>query len=311
MTELTSLEVCAGAGGQALGLEAAGFGHAALVEIDMDAAQTLARNRPHWLVHQKDIRDIEGRNFRGIDLLSGGVPCPPFSVAGHQLGSEDERDLFPEAVRLVRESRPAAVMLENVRGLASPRFDSYRAAIQAQLASMGYESDWRVINASDHGVPQLRPRFILVAMKSRAFARFRWPDASSATTTVADKIADLMGSEGWPGLAKWRVEADRIGPTLVGGSRKHGGPDLGPTRAREQWLKLRVDGRGIADSPPTKKHARNHLPRLTLQMTARIQGFPDEWEFFGRKTSAYRQIGNAFPPPVAAAVGRSIGAALA
>lgn len=116
--ELTSLEICAGAGGQALGLEAAGFSHKALVEIEPAACSTLRLNRPGWNVVLGDIHDYSAESYRGtIDLLSGGVPCPPFSVAGKQLGADDERDLFPEALRLVLECEPRAVMLENVKGL--------------------------------------------------------------------------------------------------------------------------------------------------------------------------------------------------
>lgn len=106
----------------------------------------------------------------------------------------------------------------------------------------------------------------------------------------------------------WRDKANAIAPTLVGGSKKHGGPDLGPTRAKKAWATLGVDGMGIWDAPPPKDFI--GMPRLTPRMAARIQGFPDEWQFFGRKTAAYRQIGNAFPPPVAAAVARQIYAAL-
>jgi len=119
-----------------------------------------------------------------------------------------------------------------------------------------------------------------------------------------------MADQGWPGADQWAVKADRIAPTLVGGSRKHGGPDLGPTRARNEWLKLGVDGRGIADAAPSADDPDSHTPRLTLRMAARLQGFPDAWEFAGRKTSTYRQIGNAFPPPVARAVGDALLAAL-
>ena len=113
------LELCAGGGGQALGLEAAGFDCAAAVEIDSHSCSTLRLNRPKWRVIQSDIREVNGRDFRGIDLLAGGVPCPPFSIAGKQLGRDDERDLFPEALRIIEESRPPAILLEKVPGLAS------------------------------------------------------------------------------------------------------------------------------------------------------------------------------------------------
>ena len=113
---LTCVEICAGAGGQALGLAMAGFVHVALVEYEEDYCKVLKQNRPEWNVICADVHDFDGRPYHGVDLLAGGVPCPPFSVAGKQLGQEDERDLFPEAIRLIKEIQPRAVMLENVRG---------------------------------------------------------------------------------------------------------------------------------------------------------------------------------------------------
>lgn len=306
MSELSVVEICAGAGGQSLGLEMAGFAHEAAVEIDPDAAETLRLNRPDWKVIEGDVRDVNGRDYKGIDLLAGGVPCPPFSIAGRQLGSDDDRDLFPEALRLVRQAQPRAVLLENVRGLAGRRFDSYRHSVIGQLADMGYAAQWRVLNASDYGVPQLRPRFLLVALLPGEMRAFNWPGQVSEQPTVGGTLHELMRADGWKGAASWARRANAVAPTLVGGSRKHGGADLGPTRAKAQWLKLGVDGRGIANTPPTRLDPVTHLPRLTLQMVSRLQGFPDDWRFFGRKTSAYRQIGNAFPPPVARAVGTSI-----
>jgi DNA (cytosine-5)-methyltransferase 1 len=163
-----------------------------------------------------------------------------------------------------------------------------------------------VLNAREFGVPQLRPRFILVAMQPAAYEHFRWPAPVGTPPTVGETLRELMAAGGWPGAAAWAEQANGIGATLVGGSRKHGGPDLGPTRAREAWLRLRVDGRGLADAPPTAAHPPDHLPRLTLPMAAAIQRFPPDWRFAGRKTAGYRQIGNAFPPPVARAVGDSI-----
>jgi DNA (cytosine-5)-methyltransferase 1 len=308
--DLTCLEICAGAGGQSLGLEQAGFAHLAAVEIDPDACQTLRLNRPAWHVEELDVHTFAGRPFQGADLLAGGVPCPPFSIAGKQLGADDERDLFPQALRLVQESQPAAVMLENVRGLSAARFAGYREQVLGRLAELGYQADWQVLNACEFGVPQLRPRFILVAMRPDAYAHFAWPSVQQAPPTVGETLRDLMAAGGWPGADAWAAAASGIGPTLVGGSRKHGGPDLGPTRARQAWLKLQVDGRGLADGPPGPLDPLHHRPRLTLPMAAAIQGFPPGWRFWGRKTAGYRQIGNAFPPPVARAVGLSIRSAL-
>lgn len=306
----TSLEICAGAGGQALGLELAGFEHEATVELDKAACETLHMNRPNWNPVETDVRELNGRDYKGIDLFAGGVPCPPFSIAGKQLGADDERDLFPTALRLVEESKPAAVMLENVRGLSTARFASYRREIIDRLLRLGYHVDWQVVNACNYGVPQLRPRFILVALKHKYAKHFAWPQPVGTPPTVGQTLRDLMSSHGWAGASDWADRARGIAPTLVGGSKLHGGPDLGPTRAKLAWRELGIDGRGLADTPPDESFPVDGLPRLTVRMTARIQGFPDDWQFSGKKTAAYRQVGNAFPPPVAYAVGMSIVAAL-
>lgn len=310
MSDLPVLEICAGAGGQALGLEASGFAHVGAVELAPTACATLRLNRPSWTVIEDDVRRIDGRDYRGVALLAGGVPCPPFSIAGRQLGASDERDLFPEALRLVREARPSAVLLENVRGLASARFSSYRRALLAKLNQLGYEVSWQIVNASEQGLPQLRPRFLLVGLKRRYAAGFLWPEPVGSPPSVGAVLRDLMAERGWPGAFRWAAEANGIGPTLVGGSQKHGGPDLGPTRARAEWRQLGVDGIGLADLPPGPDFPIDAPPKLTLRMVARLQGFPDSWRFAGKKTAAYRQVGNAFPPPVAAAVGARIAVAL-
>ena len=306
MAKFTSVEICAGAGGQALGLEMAGFDHLAAVEIDAHACQTLRHNRPKWNVVEQDVKAFSAKQFCGVDLFAGGVPCPPFSLAGKQLGNLDERDLFPDALRLIEQCNPKAVLLENVRGLSSPKFENYRAWILQTLSKLGYKSDWRVLNASSYGVPQLRPRFILVAIKEEYADFFTWPKGEDKLVTVGDALFDLIAENGWQGADEWLNYSNKIAPTLVGGSKKHGGADLGPTRAKRQWLDLKVDGRGIVDVSPASDAPIDLIPRLTLRMAARIQGFPDEWHFCGKKTSAYRQIGNAFPPPVARAVGSAI-----
>lgn len=302
----SAIEICAGGGGQALGLEMAGFHHEALVEYEPHFCTTLRKNRPHWNTYQEDIRSFAAENFSGIDLLAGGVPCPPFSIAGKQLGAEDDRDMFPAALSIVEKARPRAVLFENVPGLASAKFEHYRRELMAKLAKLGYQPEWKVLQAADFGVPQLRPRFVLVALKPGDAEFFQWPEPCGPRRSVGETLIDLMGANGWPGAGAWAQRALGVAPTIVGGSKKHGGPDLGPTRARQRWLQFGVDGLGIADSAPDENFPEDGLPRLTLRMVARIQSFPDEWNFAGGKTIAYRQVGNAFPPLVARAVGLAI-----
>ncbi|CAA9892138.1 Modification methylase NgoMIV [Candidatus Methylobacter favarea] len=308
-TSFTSLELCAGGGGQALGLEMAGFSHQGLVEIDRQCCETLRFNRPHWQVFEQDLETFCGAPFKSIDLLAGGLPCPPFSKAGKQLGKADERNMFPSAIRLIDEIRPRAVMIENVRGILDAVFDDYRNYVSGKIGKLGYKTDWRLLNASDYGVPQLRPRVVFVAIRKEYAANFEWPTTNTYNPpTVGETLFDLMAVDGWRGAAAWRDQANQIAPTIVGGSKKHGGPDLGPTRARKAWSALGVDGLGIIDKAPEPDFL--GMPRLTVQMVARLQGFPDDWIFTGKKTPAYRQIGNAFPPPVACAVANKINACL-
>ncbi|MFD9329128.1 DNA cytosine methyltransferase [Streptomyces sp. NPDC060065] len=349
---LTSIEICAGAGGQAVGLHEAGFRHLALVEIDVHAAATLELNvvkRKMWgaaearqcEILSMDVKDFEPakhlekfneREKRSIrpgelDLLAGGVPCPPFSVAGKQLGKDDDRDLFPTMLDLVGELKPRAVMIENVTGLIKPfdKFFTYREHIKQQLRDHGYVvCGWRLLEAADYGVPQLRPRAVLVAIRKDFYRGFSWPVPSREFKTVAAALDASMKRRfkkanrlDW--YEKWRkkaTEAGTVGPTLVGGSKKHGGADLGPTRAKKAWGALGVNGMGVANHEDEVNLDRDlgngeELgPMLTVEQAAIIQGFPKNWHFSGRKTAQYRQVGNAFPPPVAEAVGRAIKEAL-
>jgi DNA (cytosine-5)-methyltransferase 1 len=309
MPAMSSIELCAGAGGQALGLEQAGFTHRLLVDNDADCCRTLRMNRPGWNVLHADLRQVSVASYVGIDLLAGGLPCPPFSVAGKQLGEHDERNLFPDALRIIHETRPKFVLIENVRGFLDPAFDGYRSFLRRQFEHIGYNVDWRLLNARDYGVSQLRPRVAIVAAQAAYWPFFCFPDPlPQSPMSVGDLIGDLMAERGWPAATEWASKADGIAPTIVGGSKKHGGPDLGPSRARMAWERLGVNGRTVAEEAPAPDFA--GMPRLTPRMVARIQGFPDDWNFHGRKTTAYRQIGNAFPPPVAKVLGLCIARAI-
>ncbi|MFE9252951.1 DNA cytosine methyltransferase [Streptomyces sp. NPDC007088] len=374
---LTSVEICAGAGGQALGLHKSGFEHLSLVEWDPNAVTTLATNSVTtfgWEQQKADaLRATDVRDFKdtaefkalrevegGIDLFAGGVPCPPFSLAGHQLGPDDERDLFPAALELIGLLKPRAVMLENVRGILEPPevFIDYRRYILDELRSFGYrvpeidpkaparvqaramKSVWHRMDASSFGVTQLRPRAVLIVFLEDAIRdqRFRWPVRSEeGAESVFEKLHDGMraryrefwderplgpgtrtGREAFESWERKAKEADarglRVAPTLVGGSRKHGGADLGPTRAKRAWQVWGVNGEGLAndmkDCDPERDLFRDKGPMLTVEQAAAIQGFPASWVFEGKKTTRYRQVGNAFPPPVAEAAGRAIAAVL-
>ncbi|MEU1817906.1 DNA (cytosine-5-)-methyltransferase [Streptomyces roseifaciens] len=340
---LTSIEICAGAGGQAVGLHNAGFRHLALLEIDKFACKTLrtnVRDHPEWAgceVVEGDVVDVDPFTHEQLskfalkpgelDLLAGGVPCPPFSVAGRQLGEDDERDLFPRMLQLVKQLRPKAVMIENVKGILEAKFEDYRDRIVAELEGYGYDfCGWELIEACRYGVPQLRPRAILVmiAKEFTADVKFEWPVGDDSIVSVAEALEETMqerctphGARGQAVFDKWLEKAQRRGteaPTLVGGSKKHGGADLGPSRAKAAWAALGIDAMGVANDPdkavPERDLFRENGPMLTVEQAAIIQGFPRHWHFEGGKTARYRQVGNAFPPPVAEAVGRAIAAVL-
>ncbi len=290
-----------------MGFEGAGYEHAGLVELDPFACKTLRFNRPQWNVIEEDLNYFDAKPYKGVDVVAAGLPCPPFSKAGKQLGSADERNLFPAALRVIHEVKPRAIVIENVRGILDAVFTDYRTYIAKQLPE--YWTNWALLNACDYGVPQLRPRVNFVAIRKGLEHKFGWPVPDrSGTPSVGEALFDLMAAKGWSGAKAWCDRASEIAPTLVGGSKKHGGPDLGPTRARAAWAALGVNGSTIAADAPERDFVGS--PRLTIRMAARVQGFPDAWEFSGGKTAAYRQVGNAFPPPVARAVAAKVRACL-
>ena len=297
----TALELCAGGGGQALGFEAAGFEHVALIDNDPHACATLRLNRPYWNVIEANLRRFRADYWRGVDVIGAGLPCPPYSVAGKQLGADDERDLFPAFLEVVGAVRPKAVLVENVRGLMQPRFAQYREEIETKLTVMGFAVHWTMLDAYDFGASQRRVRVFLVGEQS---GNFSWPATNGGGSTVGETLRDLMAEGGWEQADRWAERADKPAPTLVGGSRKHGGPDLGPTRARAAWAALGVDGLGVANESPSPGF--NGMPRLTLPMLARLQSFPESWRFSGTKTQRWRQIGNALTVNLSMAVAKSL-----
>ncbi|WP_323139239.1 DUF6339 family protein [Streptomyces sp. NBC_01551] len=311
----TSVEICAGAGAQALGLERAGFDPVVLIDSKADACFTIDLNRPAWDVICMDLshfRPDDRPEILGVDLVSGGLPRVKSSATVGRAEDNEERNVLNRAVQLALRIRPKAVLLENLPELVEgENFADERQWIEAELRSMGYQPRWRVLNAADFGVPQNRNSGFLVALRHEYAAGFVWPEPDhEVPPTVGDVLGPSMAGGGWPGAAQWTKEADRIAPALVGGSERRGGADLGPTGSKKAWAALRVNGTSLGDSVPDSAFPEDGSPRLTLDQAALIQAFPEDWRFSGGKTSRYRQIGHAMPPPLAAAVGRAIAAAL-
>ncbi|OAH13403.1 modification methylase AplI [Streptomyces jeddahensis] len=310
-----SVEICAGAGAQALGLESAGFDPVLLIDSKADACFTIDLNRPEWDVVCMDLVHFHPGmrpETLGVDLLSGGLPRVKSPATVGRAEDVEERGVLKAAITLACSIKPKAVLLENVPGLVeSPDFDVDRFWIEAQLHNAGYRSSWRVLNAADYGVPQNRSSGFLVALREPYHSRFSWPEPDKQPApTVGQVLGRSMSAHGWRGAERWIKRADRIAPALVGGSDRRGGADLGPTGSKKAWAALGVNGNSLGDEPPDLDFPEDGLPKLTVDQAALIQSIPADWRFFGGKTSRYRQIGHAMPPPLAAAVGRAIAAAL-
>lgn len=309
---LTSLEICSGAGGAAIGLHAAGFEFVGLVERNKFAVRTLMANNVLGPIFHEDVQHMDFERYKGkIDLFAGGVPCQPHSTLGRQAGAEDERDLFMRALDIIREVRPRAVILENVVGFGQRQAHAYRARIFADLFEAGYDAELFAIRASDYGLAQARPRLVLVAMRDGLMGRFKMPPVLSAEpVTLGEALRDLMAENGWPGADAWADRANESGPTLVGGSEKSGNQGFSSGLQLEDWEARHIDARKIAIAAPGKDAADNHIPALTLRMGVRLQGFPDRWVFQGTPREQRRQIANAFPPIMACVVALAVREAL-
>ncbi|GGQ97087.1 DNA cytosine methyltransferase [Kitasatospora griseola] len=311
----TSLEICSGAGAQALGLERAGFDPVMLIDNKAHACETIRRNRPDWQVRCENVIDfdpVDHPMVYDVDLLTGGLPRIKSMAAVRRAEDETERRLLKAAVLLLTAVRPQALLLENLPDLVEKdEFTDDRSWIEDELAHAGYRPHWQVLNAADYGVPQNRRSGFLVALADSCRGDFVWPEpGTGSAVTVGEALGDSMATHGWPGARRWAEQADRPAPALVGGSDRHGGPDLGPTGSKRAWAALGIDGRGIADDYPAADFPLDGVPRLNVRQAATIQGIPEDWVIHGRKTAAYRQVGHAMPPPLATAVGRAIATSL-
>ncbi len=326
-----TVDLFAGAGGLSLGLEQAGFNHVLLNDIDKDACNTLKFNKPRWNVVQCDVKEISSKHIkRKVDLITGGFPCQPFSYAGKNLGFNDIRGtVFFEVARIVDEIKPKVFMLENVKGLIKHDNGNTFNTIKDIIKELGYELYASVINAVDYGVPQKRERIILVGVKlpKSSEVYFEWPEeyADYAKTTMRDvlfkgKLYDcdvpfsnwMAYSENKAKVLKlvppggcWRDLPVNIQKSYMGKSYYSGGGKTGMARR----LSLDEPCLTLTTSPAQKQTDRCHpiyTRPLTTREYARVQTFPDDWEFMGSLSSIYRQIGNAVPVKMGYNLGLSL-----
>lgn len=330
LREFTSVELFAGAGGLALGMEKAGFHHVLLNEFDNDACKTLRTNRPEWNVVEGDVRHIDFTPLKGmVDFLSGGFPCQAFSYAGKQNGFNDTRGtLFFELARAVSEIQPKVFMGENVKGLTSHDNGRTIETIKNAIAELGYTLvEPRVLKAIMFQVPQKRERLILIAIRNDIFeqVQFHWPSPFERVLTLRDAFYkgilydnDVPASEGVsyplkkqkvleivPQGGDWRDLPEDVAREYMGGSWLLEGGKTGMARR----LSLDEPSLTLTCSPCQKQTERCHpieTRPLTVREYARIQTFPDEWQFAGTLGSRYKQIGNAVPVNLAFAIGRSL-----
>jgi DNA (cytosine-5)-methyltransferase 1 len=328
--KFTSAELFAGAGGLALGMEKAGFHHLLLNEFDHSACETLRHNRPNWNVIEGDIHNVDFTPYKGkIDFLSGGFPCQAFSYAGKRLGFEETRGtLFFELARAVNEIQPKVFMGENVRGLFEHDNGRTLETIKNVISELGYTLiEPRILRAIQYDVPQKRERLILIAIRNdiAPFVNFKWPDVCPKVRTLRDAFYkgdlypnDVPASEGQsypktkasvmalvPEGGNWKDLPEDVAKAYMKGSYELGGGKTGMARR----LAMDEPSLTLTCAPAQKQTERCHPVEtrpLTVREYARIQTFPDEWQFCGSLSAKYKQIGNAVPVNLAWAIGRSL-----
>ncbi|MDI9334547.1 MAG: DNA (cytosine-5-)-methyltransferase [Cytophagales bacterium] len=322
------IELFAGAGGLAIGMEQAGLQCVMLNELNKDACKTLVKNRPHWDVRQGDIKELDFTEFAGrIDVVTGGFPCQAFSYAGRKLGFEDARGtLFFEFARAVKEIQPLICVGENVRGLLNHDNGKTLEGMVSVLDELGYDVlTPRVLKAVHHRVPQKRERLLIVGLRKGAGLKFDFPKAQKELYTMKDALkkgrlfdTDVPKSEGQtyplkkkqimdivPPGGYWRDLPLDIQKSYMMKSFFMGGGKTGMAR-RLSWDEPSLT---LTCNPAQKQTERchpEHTRPLTVREYARIQTFPDAWQFEGSISSCYKQIGNAVPVNLAQAIGQSV-----
>lgn len=315
------IELFAGAGGLALGLHQAGLEPVGLFEYDRDCIRTLAKNRPKWPVFHADVKDVDYNQFCEVDILTGGFPCQAFSSAGKRLGFQDERgNLIFEMLRAIRETRPKIVLAENVQGLLQHNRGETLLAILNALRDLGYSVVHELVDALEFGVPQKRKRLIIIAVKGEHLIR-SIPRFQQKRMTLADALKDCPKSEGMaysavkkkimelvPPGGCWTSLPDTVQQEYMGASYGQGS-HMGGRRGIARRMDWNEPSLTILCSPSQKQTERCHPDEtrpFTIRESARIQTFPDDWEFLGSISSQYRQIGNAVPVKMAKILGHHL-----
>ena len=329
----TTIELFAGAGGLALGVEKAGFETIGLIEFNRDACDTLKKNRPQWNVICDDIANISVLDLEEyfhiksgeLDLLSGGAPCQAFSYAGKRLGLEDARGtLFYHYAIFLEKLQPKMFLFENVRGLLThDKGKTYRTMLDI-FENAGYDIQKDVLNAWDYGVAQKRERLITVGIRKdlRDKIKFSFPKAHEYKSVLKDVLQNVPKSLGVVYGENKRKLFELVPP---GGYWRDIDPVLAKEYMKSCWdmeggrtgilRKLSYDEPSLTvlTSPSQKQTERCHPAEarpFTVRENARCQSFPDEWEFCGNVMSQYKQVGNAVPVNLAYEVAKSIHSAL-
>ena len=315
--DCTNIELFAGAGGLALGLDQAGFKTLQLVEFDKACCETLRTNKPSWNVICDDIHKVDFRSFAGrVDVVSGGFPCQAFSYAGKKLGFDDTRGtLFHEFARCVKETKPKMFLAENVRGLISHDKGRTLKTILNVFSSLGYKVQYQVLNAAYYGVGEKRERIVIVGIREDLDLTFSYPVPEKRMTTLREALKDCPPSPGIsysekkkavfklvPPGGSWVDLPEAVAKDYMGKSYYSGGGKRGMAR-RIAWDEPCLT---LTCSPSQKQTDRCHPDEtrpFTVRECARIQSFPDEWQFCGSIADQYKQIGNAVPVEMARRVG--------
>ena len=318
---ITGIELFAGAGGLALGLEQAGINNVAFIEFDKVCCETLKENRPEWNVICDDIHNVDFTPYKGVDFVSGGFPCQAFSYAGKKLGFEDTRGtLFHEYARCLKEVQPKMFLAENVRGLVSHDHGRTLETILSVFSSLGYTVQTKILNACYLGVPQKRERIVIIGIRNDLVneIHYTFPEPEKEWTTLREGLKDCPVSQGQAYSERKKAVLDLVPPggcwvdlpediakEYMGKSYYSGGGRRGMAR-RISWDEPCLT---LTCSPSQKQTERCHPDEtrpFTVREYARIQSFPDDWDFVGGLTDQYKQIGNAVPVEMARRIGVSI-----